>query len=80
MESYFCEAVLCISAGCVLVGGMIAFVAFGIWKFMKSMKDVAAPPQKMEFRLSGPFSPVPTNSRNRGLTVLGKYLLLLNRR
>ena len=49
MESYFCEAVLCISAGCVLVGGMIAFIAFGIWK-IESMKDVPAPPQKIERR------------------------------
>ena len=36
MESYSCEAILCVS-GCVLIGGMIAFIAFNIWKeeFMK---------------------------------------------
>ena len=31
MESYSCEAILCVS-GCVLIGGMIAFIAFNIWK------------------------------------------------
>ena len=49
MESYFCEAVLCISAGCVLVGVMIAFIAFSMWK-IESIKDVPAPPQKIERR------------------------------
>ena len=49
MESYFCEAILCISAGCVLIGGMIAFIAFSIWK-IESLKDEPAPPQKIERR------------------------------
>ena len=40
MESYSCQAMLCIS-GCVLIGGIIAFIAFSIWK-IKSMKDVEA--------------------------------------
>ena len=36
MESYFCEAILCFSA-CLLICGMIAFMASNIWKgeFMK---------------------------------------------
>ena len=38
MESYSYEALLCIS-GCVLIGGMIAFIAFSIWK-IESIKDL----------------------------------------
>ena len=36
MESYSCEAITCFS-GCLLICGMIAFMAFNIWKeeFMK---------------------------------------------
>jgi len=38
MESYSYEALLCISV-CVLIGGMIAFIAFSIWK-IGSIKDL----------------------------------------
>ena len=31
MESYSCEAIACVS-GCVLIGGMMAFMTFNIWK------------------------------------------------
>lgn len=40
MESYSCQAILCIS-GCLLIGGIIAFIAFSIWEIM-SMKDAEA--------------------------------------
>ena len=46
MESCSCEAILCIS-GCVLIGGMIAFIAFSIWK-IASIKDVETLPQQVE--------------------------------
>ena len=46
MESFSCEAILCIS-GCVLIGGMMAFIAFSIWK-IASIKDVEALPQQVE--------------------------------
>ena len=48
MESCSCEAILCISC-CVLIGGMIAFIAFSIWK-MESMNDVKALPREIERR------------------------------
>lgn len=48
MESCSCEAILCISC-CVLIGGMIAFIAFSIWK-MESMNDVKALPRQIERR------------------------------
>ena len=49
MERYSCEAILCIS-GCVLIGGMIAFIAFSIWK-IESIKELEALlPQQVERR------------------------------
>ena len=53
MESYSCQAMLCIS-GCVLIGGIIAFIAFSIWK-IKSMKDVEARLPRQIERRKNPF-------------------------
>ena len=48
MESYSCQAMLCISS-CVLIGGIMAFIAFSIWK-IESTKDVEALPRQIERR------------------------------
>ena len=53
MESCSCQAILCIS-GCVLIGGIIAFIAFSIWK-IKSMKDVEARLPRQIERRKDPF-------------------------
>ena len=54
MESYSYKAMLCIS-GCVLIGGIIAFIAFSIWK-ITSMKDVEARLPRQIERRKDPFS------------------------
>ena len=53
MESCSCEAILCIY-GCVLIGGMILFTAFSIWK-IESMKDVEAWLRRQIERRKDPF-------------------------
>ena len=53
MESCSCETILCIY-GCVLIGAMIVFIVFSMWK-IQSMKDVEARLPRQIERRKDPF-------------------------